>query len=461
MLDEKLHGAFIDAVQDAPPQTSDPYDRLMLRTRRRRQTRLVLSGAGLVAAALAALIVVPAARPTSTGSVAYAGDPVMSDWARKLIASPTRGDLTNDEDYVAEVAKTAARRRAAWQVAPDLTSVKVLYAGDETGSRVALLVFFNADRAVFVWFSAPKGATAAVLVARPTVSNELEPFATVSYDNQPYEDKAETRFTLGLAPAGCQIDSSTDAAHQAWLPVPTKSFAALDTVASADWWRVTCDGVVHYQGPATGHVGVYTLPPVTDAQLTAALADARGTADRDVARFALRHLAPGAGPVLTTDASRVLWGGSVPGLPSSHTVVAAAPLGNGNGWYVTFETSNGKATNDATSSSLTSFSVGTRVALDDPRSLFGLRPADARSNPTDQILVLAPQDAASAVAIDANGTPVAKTSLTNGTGWLTAIPQTPVTLQALNAHGAVIASYTVDSPADRSVVSPAPTINNW
>lgn len=459
MLDEKLHAAFLDAVHDAPQQTSDPYDQLMHRARRRRQTRLVLSGAGLAAATLAALIIVPAARPDSTGSVAYAGDPVMSDWERKLIASPPRGNLSDDANYIAEITKTAAGRRTAWRVAPDLTKIKVLYAGDDTGSRIVMLVFFNADRAVSVWFSAPKGATASVLAARPTLSNELEPFETVSYAAQPYGDNAETKFTLALAPAGCRIGSSTDAAHQAWTPVPTGSFVALNTVTSEDWWRVTCDGVVHYQGPARGDVGVYRLPPVTDGQLTGALAGARGTVDRNVARSALRFVQPGAGPApALASGGRVLWGGSVPGFPASHTVVAAAPLANGNGWFVTFQVS----TDDSTQRSLSSFSVGTRVALDDSKSLFGLRPAGASGdNPIDRVLVLAPRNAVSAIAVDAEGRPVARTSLTDGTGWLTSTTQAPVTLRALNAQGAVIATYTLDSPSDRSVADFVPTIDNW
>ncbi|GAA5196097.1 hypothetical protein GCM10023322_64260 [Rugosimonospora acidiphila] len=458
MLDENLHSAFADAVRDTPPQTSDPYDRLIRRARRGRRVRLALGGSGLVAAALATLAIVPVAHPAGTGSIAYAGGPVMSDWARRLIASPTRGDLSDDAGYLAEFTGIAARHRADWQVAPNLTAVKVLYAGDDSGTRVVLLVFSNTDRAVFVWFSAPKGAPASLLAKRPTLSNDLEPFATVSYSARPYADKDTTRFTIGLAPAGCRIDSSSDAAHQAWVPVPTGSFAALDTATSAQWWRVTCDGVVHYLGPAEGS-GVYLLPTVTDSQLAEALTGARGTVDRDVARFAVSGLEPGTGPVLTTGTPRVLWGGSVPGEQSDPAVVAAAPLANGRGWYVYFETYNPKAPGGA--AARTSFKVGTRVALDDPRSLFGLRTADARSNPTDQILVLAPRDAVSAIAVTAGGDRVADVRLTDGIGWLTSTPRTPVTLQALGAKGTVIASYPLDSPSDASVADVAPTIDNW
>ena len=286
------------------------------------------------------------------------------------------------------------------------------------------------------------------------VSDRLEPFEQGTYSGRPYHDTQDITYLVAVAPAGCVIDTASDAQHQQWLPVSTGSYVAQAQPTTAEWWRVTCDGTVHYQGPAQGTSSVTSLPQVSDTQLDAALAGARGTADRSIARDATRTLAaPGADGRQPTGTPRVLWGGTVPG-SNDPAVLAAVPVDGG--WVVLFDYSNGQP---GTTDLQSAFGVSTRVALDDPSSLYALRLANrTNSDPTGNVLVLAPRQATTVVSIASDGKEESRVTLTQGTGWIVA--SNSAVLRALDVSGKQIASYQLDSQSDLLPVA-QPAIETW
>jgi hypothetical protein len=454
----EVHQAFAAVLENARMEP-DPYGRMLHRARTRRLVRRAATG-GLVAAvattAVAVSLTAPGDRPEpaapQTGTPGMAID---SDWARRLIASPTRGSLGGDTAYVRALARAVDQRRHSWDVWSDLDQVSILYASDVGTSRVALVALHNKERALAVWLGAPRGASADTLAARSLiVSDRLEPFERGTYSGRPYHDTQDITYLVGIAPAGCAIDTASDAQHQQWRPASTGSYVAQAQPTTADWWRVTCDGTVHYQGPANAISSVITLPEVTDTQLDAALAGARGAADRSIARDATRTLAaPGQDGRQTTGAPRVLWGGTVPG-SNDRAVLAAVPVAGG--WKVLFDYSNGQVgTNDLQSA----FGISTRVALDDPSSLYAFRLADrTNSDPTGNVLVLAPRQATTVVSIASDGKEESRAALTQGTGWIVA--SNSAVLRALDASGRQIASYQLDSKSDLLPVA-RPAIDTW
>jgi len=452
LLDEDLREAFGAAVADARTGP-DPYARLRRRARRRRQTRLAVAGTGLVAAAAVvavALVAVPEDLPPDGQPVGIPGTPIASDWTRRLIASPTRGSLSGDARYVQALIQAVDRHRGSLEVSPELDQVSVLFVGDVGTTRVALIALSSEERALAVWFAAPVDASADRLASQSvSVSNHLDPLEGIAYHVRPYQNTQDLTFLVGVAPAGCAIDTAADAQHQAWRRSAGDSFVALDAAATTGWWRVTCDGTVHYQGPAgAGSSGsIVTLPRVGDAQLDAALAGARGTVDRDAARDVASSLlnplwAPAGAP-------RVLWGGTEPG-SGQPVVVAAVPVADG--WTILVRRPT--TTPDRAGPDL--FRVVTRIALDDPDVLYGLRINEA-AGPSGRVLVLAPRDAATAVTVDPGGHEVGRVALSSGTGWIDAPKST--TLRALDAKGEILATYPLDS-ADQPPAA-GPVIDTW
>ncbi|GIH21174.1 hypothetical protein [Rugosimonospora africana] len=453
-----VHRAFAAVLTNARMEP-DPYGRMVRRARTRRLVRRAATG-GLVAAlattAVAVSLTVPGDRPEPAGpQTGTPGMAIDSDWARRLIASPPRGSLSGDTAYMRALAKAVDRRRHSWNVWSDLDQVSILYAGDVGTSRVALVALHNRERAIAVWLGAPRAASADTLAAQSLiVSDRLEPFERGTYSGLPYHDTQDITYLVGVAPAGCVIDTASDAQHQQWRPTSTGSYVAQTQPTTADWWRVTCDGTVHYQGPAKGTSSMISLPQVSDTQLDAALAGARGTADRSIARYATRTLAaPDQHGRQTTGTPRVLWGGTTPG-SNDPAVLAAVPVTGG--WEVLFDYSNGQAgTNDLQSA----FGVSTRVALDDPSSLYALRLANrTNSDPSGNVLVLAPRQAATVVSIASDGKEESRATLTQGTGWIVA--SNSAVLRALDSSGRQIASYQLDSKSDLLPVA-RPAIDTW
>jgi hypothetical protein len=455
----EVHRAFAAVLEGARTQP-DPYGRMVRRARARRLVRRAATG-GLVAAvattAVAVSLTIPGGRPgPATPQTGTPGMAIDSDWARRLIASPPRGSLSGDSAYVRALARAVDAQRHSWDVFTDLDQVSILYAGDVGTSRVALVALHNQERAIAVWLGAPRGASADTLAAQSLiVSDRLVPFERGTYSGRPYHDTQDITYLVAVAPAGCVIDTASDAQHQQWLPASTGSYVAQAQPTTADWWRVTCDGTVHYQGPAQGTDSVISPPQVTDTQLDAALAAARGNADRNIARDATRKLAAVQGPDgrQHTGTPRVLWGGTVPG-SNEPAVLAAAPVDGG--WDVLFDYSNGQPDGTDLESA---FGVSTRVALDDPSSLYALRLANrTNSDPTGNVLVLAPRQAATVVSIASDGREESRATLTQGTGWIVA--SNSAVLRALDVSGKQIASYQLDSQSDRLPVA-QPALDTW
>jgi hypothetical protein len=131
-------------------------------------------------------------------------------------------------------------------------------------------------------------------------------------------------------------------------------------------------------------------------------------------------------------------------------VIAAVPVAGG--WTIMVYRSTSKP--DQGGQAL--FRIVTGIALDDPDVLYGLRMNDA-AGPSDQVLVLAPRKAVTAVVVSPDGHEAGRAALSSGTGWVNAPKST--TLRALDADGEILATYPLDS-ADQPPAE-GPVIDNW
>jgi hypothetical protein len=465
-LEDDLRSRFARTVEELVPDP-EPYRRLAHR-RRRSTRRRTLAGGSLAAALVAGALAVPGVSPLAAGgggpgpapssAAAQApndGAPIESDWMRQLLAEPTRGTL--GADYVRGLADTARQRRAALDIAQDLNSVAVLFVDDVGAARVALVAFHSSTRVTVGWHVAGRGATADQLMY-PSIEQQgggqailaLASKGTLSWSGRP---DVSLDALIAVLPTDCQIATSSDPAHQHWVPEPTGSYLVHAYARASDWWRVSCAGTVRYEGPARAVAGGGDSDLPGQAEVDAAVSGARGVVDRSAASGALVQLANM--QPQPTGPARVLWGGDLPGVSRAGSPAAVAAVPVAGGWVVAAWWPQDPAMGDVCCPPAAGL-VTTDADLGAPGSLFGLRPAPN----TPLVLVLAPRGAASAVAL-AGDRPVATATLTNGVGMLNVAGNEPLTLRALDAHGQLLATYLLGPHDDDPELYPGPTIDNW
>lgn len=227
---------------------------------------------------------------------------------------------------------TDRQRAGAYGVSGPITEVNVLYVDDVGSTRVAFVAFHleNPDPSTSwanasAWFVARPGASAAELASPAStagIGQALQPFEIRSNPGSPGAQSAGV--VIGLAPAGCVVESPPLPALDAWAPEPTGSYVVRTAATErAQWWRVVCAGVVKEVRPAET---ARSAGPLTEPQLDSALAAARGRVDRNLARDAITSTVDSANRV--TGPARVVWGGRVTGVRNDvdgTAVVAAAP----------------------------------------------------------------------------------------------------------------------------------------
>ncbi|GIF74989.1 hypothetical protein Asi02nite_45070 [Asanoa siamensis] len=347
-MDERVREALVDLADEVRP-APDPYGRLRVRRARARRRRVVAAGLALAAVVAATVPLGDRGGPGITDSDANRMRTI-TEWAERSRTSPVRGAFgAREPGYVAELtALVGARQRAgAYDLKAPVTEVNVLYLDDIGDVRVAFVAFHLADpdpvslwTNASGWFVARAGASAADLAepgATSGIGDGLEPFETVSQLSDGSGDVA-TDATIGVAPAGCVIESAPLPDLDTWTPEPGGNLL-VRTAASErrEWWRVVCAGVVKDERPARAAL---RYEPVTEAEVDEALRDARGRVPRKLAREAVEndrreHYSTGVGP------TRVLWGGKIEGARPDHhgpwngnAIVTATPVVRG-GWDVT------------------------------------------------------------------------------------------------------------------------------
>ncbi|SNT64661.1 hypothetical protein SAMN05421812_117174 [Asanoa hainanensis] len=492
---EDLRTGF-DRLAATVTSDADPYEAVLRRARRRRLAWLRGLGAALAVAltmALAGPAALNAGRWDGTPPgppQPFEGKPVTSEWTWRLINSPTRGNLAGDQpllqDLVREFSKTGSMVNGLDLVGTNPPRIKVLFAHDFPGSRFVAVAYYSTSAAMLVTRTAGPGASAADLVGSSGVSSGWVDPLTKNAESWGGAMATWTQFSLALAPDGCTVDSSSDGVIQpdgtvrrTWRPSPTSGYLLTRDAPANELWRVTCDGVVRSQGPATwqglhdeGTAGKTEIfPPDVQA--------ARGNVDPATASTAMgayRSLVEHTG--LRAGGPVVRWGGSVPGvdgrpvpavLVSQDSGAGPAVLQVGDADFFMVATGSTPAPRrhyqpDEPGGDFVPTMSWAATTATASSELMGVRvPArkDLGAVRTDNLLVLAPPGTVRVEAL-AKGRKVWQTNaLTDGAGVVEVRYRGDVTLRALDASGAVLATAPMHDPAKGDTLFGENLVENW
>lgn len=479
MTIDDLRSGFVRITAGVVPEES-PYPKLMARARRRRRGRIAGLGAalaGLVAAALVApsaigvggggLDELPWQGPVGTGYP-------LTEWTRRLIESPTRGNLAANRALISELASGFDHRRLG--MSRKLPQVKVLFAEDNGTARQVVVAYHNGTAAGLVVRTARSGATVQDLLGNGGLGNlRPEPFSVLEVNRT---DNSGSRPVIGLAPAGCRISvadttSVTDDGQLrlTWTPVPTSDYVvAPDSARLRGWWRVECDGTVRQQGPAGFGV--------REISATGGKASTAGTRQVALGSYGLLTSTIG----LTTPASgnqqpKVLWSGKIPvgdGHNPEASLVgpanAAGPVVLQIGAYgdsLVALASPDQATPDDEETMAASRAdwslVATASATSADLRVVRIPQRDGgHAVLSDWLLVLAPAGAATVRAVAANGMPTPPAPVTDGVAVLRSIPVgAKVVLEAYGSGEKPLATAPLREPADGERLFDEPLVRAW
>jgi hypothetical protein len=311
-------------------------------------------------------------------------------WVEKLVDAPARGALAGDASFTATLLDEINRMIHGRDAVPALVGVdgvphpddltpSLLFADDIAQHRVVVLALRLPSapvpaqgRTAVAWLSGPRGATAGELVSalgsHPLPDDYAgrgyaAPFMTIEAGEQLWPNASICTPTgpcvrLGLAPPSCVVETSPASDLKQWTPEPTGSYIVrTDTSARAEYWRVSCDGVVRDQAWAPRPVDYEPSDAVApDWLVRPALDDlARLTGDGlpALAVSYLKQSVPGVYSSFGFDAAgppRVIWASprqiipdqsfgrdpSPPAPTSGWAFVLATPSVRST-WFVTFE----------------------------------------------------------------------------------------------------------------------------
>ena len=333
-LDEQLARTLFERTARTMVPAPAPMTRLAARRRRFRTRRLIgvasalvlLLGGGPLAQIAAPDLPVPGVEDV-LGDSDVPGQEIRSEWTRRLIESPTRGNLAADRALADAVMGafrehwygTGIRRPDRARISRDLDHVRLLFLHEAGQQRQAVAVFYNDTHAAVVSLIGPANADPDRLVATANTYSggvAAEPFLFLN--EAPVADSV-----VALAPAGCDIAvsdavdvDSHGVAHREWTRLGDWTLRPVGS--GQDWWQVTCDGQVYYRQPVSRYPEVKPDAPATPL---------RGTVDPTMAaRVAGAWRISGHGLV---SGGVLLWGGVPPGQTQPVAVVATPTAGGG------------------------------------------------------------------------------------------------------------------------------------
>jgi len=448
-LETALRESFSSDAQavTGPP---DPWARFTRRAATRRRKRR-LRGA-VLAAALGVLVgvqtnVVPL--PGWAPGIALAGQPPA------FAGVPTRGELAGDKAWLAGLrrqVKDVSDPDGLWKVT-DRDQIRIVYAGDIPGRRVAILHRRLRLGLITVWdrayYYGPPGATPAQMEEGANTEADL-PVATFTYGG--YKNgggalvvgppDATVALSLGF------VYSPAGVIERRPLPLASRDGVATAALPASPrdpqpYARVTQGGKVIFEaGISNGwHFGDDGDPArTTDAALAKARDGARGTPiAADVLAWFV-HLGFEDSQVPVRDATlRVLWSGQVNG--EAAVLYTIQPPGGGVIAYAMHGTA-------------TSARYDLRLLL--PADGAYTRPlawrmrADGRDDPTDRVYVVAPPGAARVTVTVGTGGPAAVALDASGFGAGAVPPDQPAKVTAYAADGRELATTPIP-PFERSM----------
>ncbi|MEV4415307.1 hypothetical protein [Catellatospora sp. NPDC049609] len=456
---------------------ADPYGRLMARHRRARRTRVAGWSTATVVAVVAALLgpiaIQGAAIPMFGGPSGAPSAPAettpgqpLTPWVTELLQAPTYGSLSGDADFLRQLRELLADRTS--DTVPG-GQIAILFAGDVGEHRFVIAVRHSSTHFVTLELADRAGASIEQLGAEGTGEVQRNRIAVTTDGTRPFLAAAveswtstgKRRTVAGVAPPSCLIEVA-DAYRRpvAWKPAPAGHVTSTDL---DEWVRITCAGVIRYQGPADANGGRIVMAPLSEADVDAALAGARGEVDRERAKQYLQRgdAARPSGP------SRLLYMHRIGTGPQAEAAyyVTATPMRDG-AWNVTIGADEVGATGFTTGADLGAADTvlaleigwleraeqgGERVYVGGPEAAVPV-----------PFLVLAPRTATTVQVLDDRGRVLQTAPLTDGVGrvYLTK----PSRLRALGASGAVLGTGQAPPPPlppGSNAVPALEHISNW
>ncbi|MFI0793811.1 hypothetical protein ACH4OY_14125 [Micromonospora rubida] len=444
----------------------DPYHRLLVRVRRRRQRRMTVAGVVGLAAVAAALPVFGAAGPPAATDAAASPPPAIGTYqpasridkpmVRRLLDSPTRGNLAGDEALIAEIRRQYRAARAQLLVDPSLDEVKVLLAHDVPGARTVVVAFLNDSYASLRHGFGAAGASVPELLRKtgsPDERQSLEPYVFLGR-HSPVAGHYVADLAVGLAPAGCHVETSADGRIQpdgtvtrSWQAVSGDGFVVRGAGQVAERWRFTCDGVVRYAGPEGGGRGtVIRVEKTPSASTTGAL----GSVDATFAATAVRALQDSLeSNGLTGPAPQVIWAGRlpdwVPGAPTAVLVRSCSTAG-GCAALLVADVDPPRRPEPAYQKS----------AAGQPDLVAVQVPGETRG-----VLVVGPESAVRAELLDAKGRTIASGRLEAGAGAIRADPRQVSKIKILDRDGRILRTEATPSLSTGFDQLGEPTVWAW
>jgi hypothetical protein len=477
-VEEQVRTGLAELVAEIRPMP-DPLGRLLARQRRRRRR-----GAAVVALVVA-LVAGGAVVPLAVGG--WPGPPVGYEaWTRSLVDGPPRGAVAARPGFAADLARALDEQDRAGagdprlggpaNIDPAARSVRVVFVDDVAASRVAVVALLPPDDGVHAFakdtvvlsLTAPAGATPATLASAARAGTkpagtglqtiDLSPFLVL----EPYP--AGTTLpgplpAIGLAPPGCEVSSAPWPTASTWKAEPTGSYVVRTAdVRRAEWWRVTCDGVVRHEGGAP----VITDPASRDSvQVTAEVAELTArdnvnvSPDLVLTQRAMAELKLQAGYHLADPgAQEVVWGGPIPGLSPAggSAVVVTGPLVRG-GWVGTVVI---VADRDRPTATLTLSGFNSPYPPIAPAPLAVWLDA-SQPGAAARMLVVAPEGTKS-VRIVHNGQTISQGDVVGGMVVLSAPNESGTAVETLDAAGSTL---TQSEPRGPRLSLSSELVNNW
>ncbi|MEV8517874.1 hypothetical protein [Dactylosporangium sp. NPDC051484] len=442
----------VAAVRPAP----DPLGRLLRRQRRRAwRWGATALGALAAAAALGAQTLVapagPAPKPTPEHRImsGHMLDEPLTEWTRRIIDAPTRGNAADEPGLTDALAAGVVRNAWSWNARPGLDRVKVLFVADQGGERMFGAALYNDQRALYVGSFGPAGVSVEDLVgARYGASGgALSPFSV---------HVGSGTSAIGLAPPGCTAEwaATTRVGTDGTLEHTWTGGGDFVTGAPREQlWRVTCDGVVRevQYHDVPGAPGKKGSPPPAEP----------GHADPEIAKEVL--WAWPKVPGLDVRSRRILWGGTPPG-ERRPVVVGLGELGDGSVQVCAVTGTGGSILVDRVHGEPPSGARGfptarltTAVAPSD--AIVAVRlPADERIELSERLLVIAPPGA---TELRVAGGEAEHVALAGGVAVLVAPVPATLGIEALDATGRTLATLKVAEPHTDRFLAGQGLVRNW
>jgi hypothetical protein len=450
MTQDSMGSTLCDTLRRASETVNvpeDPWPRFAQRERRHRRTRRVRRAVlAAVVAAFAGIQTNVVPLPGWAPGIALA-----SPWSA-LAEEPPRGALASDQAWL-----TAFRDRVTgiqdtegfWAVA-GRDRVRVLYASDAPGRRVALVLVPLRLGIItsweLVWYEGPAGAAPQDMM-QANNEDASNPVVTLMQ-----VDAERGGYAVVVGPSDSTVTISGDPRYSASGVVERRQLATSDgtgvgvailpptPIPPGLDARVTRGAEVLYEGIVAGgwsSVGGEDPWQPTDAQLAEAVRDSRGPAPDPavLASFVRVALFDSHLPAARTTV-RLRWSGTVNG--QAAVLLTVQPPGGGVIAYAMHGDMQGDVRN-----SRTDLRLLLPAENADQRPLGWRLRAEGSDSPTDQVMVATPAGTATAAVTIGGGSPVPVALDASGAGTTAMPPDQAATVTAYAADGTVLGSTPV------------------